>query len=227
MNSWNEQMQLLSVELVPFFMALVFHEYAHAAMANYWGDRTAQSQGRLTLNPLPHLDPIGSILFPILGMLSGSSFLFAWARPVPINEKYFRKLKPGIFWTALAGPAMNWFLALCSAVVFCLLEKWLPPTFFLHQPLILMAYISVRLNYTLMIFNLIPLPPLDGSKVLEVFLPYAYRRQFEQISQYSFFIFLALMMTGAFSILQYPIRFFTEWTLILTTTLFGVSSSGV
>src|SRR3990172_2247474 len=89
--------QMLSVQLVPFMMAVVFHEFAHGFIANRWGDTTARDQGRLTLNPLPHIDPIGTLLFPIINMVTGMGILIGWARPVPIDPSLFRKYRPGLF----------------------------------------------------------------------------------------------------------------------------------
>lgn len=223
MTSFTDRIQMLSVQLVPFIMAVVFHEYAHGYVANRWGDRTAKDAGRLTLNPLPHMDPIGTVLFPMLNMLTGMNLLFGWARPVPINPSRFRKYRSGLFWVSLAGPGMNFLLALFSAAIFCMIHLWISHEFYLFEPLIAMAYISVSLNYALGIFNLIPLPPLDGSKIVEAFLPYEMAQKYESISQYSFFILLALLFTGVFSILTYPIRFFSHLTLASMASLFQVS----
>ena len=203
-------------------MAVVFHEYAHGFVANYWGDNTAKSKGRLTLNPIPHMDPLGTIIFPVINMLSGSTILFGWAKPVPINPSRFRKFRPGLFWVALAGPGMNFLLANISAFLFCAIHAWVPTTFYLHEPLVAMAYISVSLNYALGIFNLIPLPPLDGSKIVEAFLPLAAARRYEAFAKYSFFILIALLFSGALSFLSYPIRFCTNMTLFMVSTLFGI-----
>src|SRR3954464_7519318 len=157
--------QLLSIQMVPFIMAVVFHEFAHGFVANLWGDSTAKDQGRLTLNPIPHLDPIGTVLFPLINMLSGFNALIGWAKPVPIDPRRFRKYRPGLFWVSLAGPGMNILLAIISAASFFALSRWMPRTFYLYDPLIKMSLVSVSLNYALGIFNLIPLPPLDGSKI--------------------------------------------------------------
>lgn len=223
MGSLAEGFQMLSIRLVPFIMAVVFHEYAHGFVANYWGDNTAKSKGRLTLNPIPHIDPFGSIIFPAITMLSGMNILFGWAKPVPIDPRHFRKLRPGLFWVSLAGPGMNFLLAVTSAFVFCAIQAWVPNTFYLYEPLVGMAYVSVTLNYALGIFNLIPLPPLDGSKIIEAFLPIEAARKYESITKYSFFILIALLMSGAFRFLSYPIMFCANVTLFLVSSLFGLS----
>ena len=222
-STFQERLQLTAVQIVPFIMAVVFHEYAHGFVANRWGDSTAKDQGRLTLNPLPHLDPIGTVLFPMLNMLLGINLLFGWAKPVPINPTRFKKYRPGLFWVSLAGPGMNFLLANLSALVYCLINRFMPTTFYLYEPLIAMAYISISLNYALGIFNLLPLPPLDGSKMVQSFLSYNATRTYESISQYSFFILLGLLWVGALNVLVYPIRFLTQLTLTGAALLFGLT----
>jgi len=217
----------MSVQLVPFIMAVVFHEFAHGFVANRCGDNTAKAAGRLTLNPLPHLDPIGTVLFPLINMLSGMNLLFGWARPVPIDPRLFKNYRSGLFWVAFAGPGMNFILAIVSSLAFVAIRLWVPETFYYHEPLASMALISVSLNYALGIFNLIPLPPLDGSKIIQSFLPHPLAMKYESLAQFSFFILMALLLTGAFAILSYPIRFLTDLTITLAALLFhfpGVAS---
>lgn len=222
MESFSENIRHLSLQMVPFIMAVVFHEFAHGFIANRWGDNTAKAAGRLTLNPVPHIDPIGTLLFPMINMLTGIPILIGWARPVPINPARFTKYRPGLFWVSLAGPGMNFLLAILSAATCCAFAAWVPQTFYLFEPLVSMSLVSVTLNFALGIFNLIPLPPLDGSKIIEAFLPYEAARKYEAISQYSFFILMALLMSGAFSVLHYPIQFFSRLTLFGMAQLFGV-----
>jgi Zn-dependent protease len=199
---------------------VVFHEWAHGFIANQWGDKTAKDAGRLTLNPVPHIDMLGTIIFPLVNMLSGTNFLIGWAKPVPIDPRRFRKLRPGLFFVALAGPGMNVLLAFLSAAAFCAITLWVPETFYLHEPLVTMALVSVSLNYALGIFNLIPLPPLDGSKMIESMLPAGAARKYEQLARYSFFILMALLLTGALSVLGYPIRMLSNLTLYVMARLF-------
>lgn len=217
-----EGVRTLSVQLVPFIMAVVFHEYAHGFIANQWGDPTAKDAGRLTLNPIPHMDPIGTVIFPMVNMLSGMNILFGWARPVPIDPRRFRKYRSGLFWVSLAGPGMNFLLANISAALFCCIQLWMKPDTYLFEPLTRMAGVSVTLNYALGIFNLIPLPPLDGSKMVQSFLSYSATQKYESLSRYSFFILIALMFTGAFSILRYPIMFCSNLTLFGMAHLFNL-----
>jgi Zn-dependent protease len=210
------RLQMLSVQLVPFIMAVVFHEYAHGFVAHRWGDDTAKNAGRLTLNPVPHIDLMGSLVFPMILMLSGTNILFGWAKPVPIDPRLFKKYRNGLFWVSLAGPGMNFLLAVLSAIAFCALHLWVSPEFYLYEPLTKMAMISITLNYALGIFNLIPLPPLDGSKVLEAFLPMEVARKYEKLARYSFLILIGLLFTGAFNVLSYPILFCSNVTLEVT-----------
>ncbi len=220
MLSFEERLQGFLIQIVPFIMAVVFHEFAHGWVANRWGDPTAKNSGRLTLNPVPHIDILGTLIFPAINMLSGINLLIGWAKPVPINPSRFKNYRKGLFWVSLAGPGMNFILAILSAFAVCILHTWVPRTFYLHDPLFKMSIVSVSLNYFLGIFNLIPLPPLDGSKVVEVFLSYEASRKYEALAQYSFYIFMALLMTGAFSVLSIPVHFFTELTLRWVSALF-------
>ena len=217
----QQGLQDLSIQFVPFMMAVVFHEFAHGYMANRYGDTTARDSGRLTLNPAPHVDVLGTLILPILMMVSGVSFLFGWARPVPINPSRFKNYRSGLFWVSFAGPGMNFLMALLSGAAFAAIRTWMPETFYLHEPLVGMAIASVTVNYALAIFNLIPLPPLDGSKMVQSFLSYDATRKYEAISQYSFFILMGLMWTGALSVLGYPIVFLRNLTLYGMTVLFG------
>ncbi len=214
---------MLSIQLVPFMMAVVFHEFAHGFVAYRWGDKTAQEAGRLTLNPIPHLDPFGTVLFPIINMLTGMNILFGWAKPVPIDPRRFRKYRHGLFWVSLAGPGMNFLLAILSAAAFCSIRLWMSPDFYLFEPLLGMTYVSISLNYALGIFNLIPLPPLDGSKIIESFLSFSAMRKYESLAQYSFFILIALLLTGALNVLSYPIGFCSSITLGLMAKLFHLA----
>jgi len=212
MNDFGERIQILSIQAVPFIMAIVFHEYAHGAMAKRFGDTTAKDAGRLTLNPIPHLDPIGTFI-PLVSILLGIPLLFGWAKPVPIDPRRFSKFRPGLFWVAAAGPGMNAILALFSAIIFCSIRLFVPEKAFFYEPLSAMALVSVSLNYSLGIFNLLPLPPLDGSKIIESMLPLELARKYERLAQYSFWILIALLFTGALNVLRAPITFATEETV--------------
>ncbi len=219
-DSFTQFIQTISIEFIPFMIAVVFHEFAHGFVANLWGDGTAKEHGRLTLNPVPHIDPLGTIVMPLLTFMGGVGI--AWAKPVPIDPRRFRKLRPGLFSVSIAGVAMNAALALVGAMFFCILLKWVPDTFYLAEPLERMSIALVRWNVMLAVFNLLPLPPLDGSKIIESFLPPKAAMRFESLTKFSFFIFLALWISGAFRYLGYPIAYCTDKTLRLMVWLFNV-----
>ncbi|MBU6376342.1 MAG: site-2 protease family protein [Bdellovibrionales bacterium] len=223
MSSFSDSIQRLSIMIVPFLMAVIFHEFAHGFVASRWGDQTARDQGRLTLNPAPHIDPLGTLLLPMLMLFMGSGMLFGWARPVPINPTRFRKYRAGLFWVSLAGPAMNFILAAFSGIAFAAILKFMQPDFYLFDPLLQMTKASVLLNFSLGLFNLLPLPPLDGSKILEAFLPYNAMKIYESITPYSLYIFLALMFTGALSMILSPsVQFLSQFTLSQSIALFRI-----
>lgn len=226
MGSWAERIQYVAIQMVPFMMAVIVHEFGHGWMAKFWGDSTASDQGRLTLNPVPHIDPIGTVLFPLINMFTGIPLLIGWAKPVPVNPTRFRKYRPGLFWVSLAGPGMNFTLGFFSAFALCLLVAFVPRDFYYFEPFLLMTRAAISVNFALGIFNLLPIPPLDGSKVIESFLSYNATRRYEAIAQYSFWILMALMFTGALSILHYPIQWMSEASLMLAVSffrLFGVA----
>jgi Zn-dependent protease len=222
MESFAANLQQFVVQFPPFVMAVCFHEYAHGRMAKAWGDQTAQEQGRLTLNPVAHADVLGTLVFPAINMLSGMNLLFGWAKPVPIDPRRFRKFRPGLFWVSLAGVMMNVLLAAISAFACAAIQRWASPDFYLFEPLVRMTIASISINYALAIFNLVPLPPLDGSKIVESFLPYRMAQKYESLAQYSFFILMALLLTGALSVLSGPIVWCTKLTLYFALLLFQV-----
>lgn len=184
-----------------FFLALAFHEASHAWMADRLGDPTARREGRVTLNPLPHLDPIGTILMPLLMIVTGGGFLIGWAKPVPVNPYNLHYPKRDYMLVSLAGPAANVLTAVTFAILFHLLVLILPglPQA-LSEPLLLFLVIGVRLNLLLAFFNLIPVPPLDGSGILQGLLPERYEMMFQQIRPYGFFILIFLFMMGALNV---------------------------
>ncbi len=224
-TSFEQRVQMTAVQFGPFLLAVVFHEFAHGLVARLWGDKTAQEQGRLTLNPIAHIDPIGTIAFPLMNMLLGINLLIGWAKPVPIDPRRFRKFRLGLFFVAAAGPMMNFFIAILSALLFGALVAWAPDDFYFKEPFLLMAQTSVFLNYALGIFNLIPLPPLDGSKIIESMLPIHLAARYERLAQYSFLLIMGLLFLGAFQYLSIPITFLGKATLIGAAHLFGITAT--
>lgn len=187
----------------PLLMALTFHEFAHGYVAYRLGDPTAKDMGRLTLNPLSHLDPIGTIAFFFIK--------FGWAKPIPVNPVYFKNPKNDMLWVALAGPATNLALAVASA----LLAKgvWLMASILPYSttaeavlvPLNGMLIASVWINLVLCILNLIPIPPLDGSRILTGLLPNKMAMSYMKLERYGFILILALFASGILSKVIVPI----------------------
>lgn len=191
--------------------SVVIHEVSHGAMANYLGDPTAKEAGRLTLNPISHLDPIGSILLPLflilMAKVSGGGIIFGWAKPVPINPYNFRDQKWGSAKVALAGPGAN----LALALFFGLLLRFLPDFLFLPGLALMFSYI-VYINLLLAVFNLLPIPPLDGSHILFTFLPSLSDRIKIFLARFGFFLLLFFIFF-LFPLMSSLIR----WLFVLIT----------
>jgi Zn-dependent protease len=181
--------------IIAVLYSIIFHELAHGYVADYLGDYTARYSGRLTLNPLAHLDPIGSILLPIFTYLTGG-FIFGWARPVPVNPFNFKNPKRDMAIVGIAGPLTNIFLAL----IFAFLFKTLSPILPLNQDIFLFL---IRINLVLAIFNLLPIPPLDGSRVFLSFLPMEKQIYLEQFGIILVFIFLFFAFPLIISIVNF------------------------
>lgn len=193
------------LSLVAVFTAIVLHEFSHGYIAFRLGDPTAKVQGRLTLNPLAHIDPIGTILVPIVLVILRSPFLFGWAKPVPINPNYFRNPYKGMFYVAIAGPLMNIALALGASAIGRLAILITPlsllygrgfSAYFVQTIFYLLGFFVI-INIILAVFNMLPIPPLDGSRVLTYFLPPEGKRVMMQLERYGFLIVLALLYLGA------------------------------
>lgn len=187
----------LVVMVLALMISVVWHEWAHAKVAFHYGDPTAQSQGRLTLNPVAHIDPLGSVLLPALLIFSGVGFVFGWAKPVPVNPSYFKEPNKGMMFVALAGPMVNISLAFVAGGLFNILKilplEWIVLDYFLYA-----LRVMVPLNLVLAIFNLFPIPPLDGSRILNFFLSTKYQLLLHKIEPYGFFIVIACIYIGVF-----------------------------
>ena len=193
--------------LPALLIALSFHEYAHARIAYAWGDPTAKNEGRLTLNPLVHLDPLGLLMMLFVR--------FGWARPVPINPFYFRDRRKGLFWVSLAGPGMNLLLGFAATFLWVLGRGW-GWGFFVES---ILSYLVIY-NVFLAIFNIIPLPPLDGSKILSSLLPPRQLSYYQTIEPYGPFLLIALLVFGRLPALLVPvanviIKYYTTFALLL------------
>jgi Zn-dependent protease len=188
-------LQFISVAAIPMLFAITVHEAAHGWMAGRFGDRTAEMLGRVTLNPVKHIDPVGTIVVPVL-MLIMSGFVFGWAKPVPINSRNFRNPKRDIIPVAFAGPGANLCMALFWAAFFHLTAALSPALgdaagFFLK-----MSQIGVFINFLLMIFNLLPILPLDGGRVLRGLVPESLGRHLDAFERYGFIIVVGLLVLG-------------------------------
>jgi len=195
--------------IIILIFSIVIHEVSHGAMANYLGDPTAKYAGRLTLNPIPHIDPIGSIILPgILIMMNmilpGGGIIFGWAKPVPINPYNFRDQKYGSAKVALAGPGAN----LAIALFFGLALRFFPVVSAISGLYVVFSYI-VYINILLAVFNLLPVPPLDGSHILFAFLPYRMENIKIFLSQFGIFILLFIIF------------FFFQWIVLIINWIFA------
>lgn len=189
--------QILALGIIILVFSVILHEVMHGYVALLFGDHTAERAGRLTLNPIPHIDPIGTILLPGLLMLLHSGFLIGWAKPVPINPLNFNNLKKGEIFVSLAGVFANFALALGFALLYHISGTFYPNNMFLR-----ILEFGVQINLVLGVFNLLPVPPLDGSKVLVALLPYGMARNFERVSfQYGFMIILLLLYLNIIGII--------------------------
>jgi Zn-dependent protease len=197
--------QLVSVLVVPVLFAIVVHEVAHGWVAKHLGDPTAQRLGRLTLNPLKHVDPVGTILVPALLVLLRTGFVFGWAKPVPITWENLRHPKRDMAIVAAAGPAANLLMALFWAIL-AKIGFLLPETAgWIGEPLRYMGLGGILANVLLMVFNLLPLPPLDGGRVAVGLLPGPLAWQLSRVEPYGFFILIGLMITGVLGYLILPV----------------------
>jgi Zn-dependent protease len=194
----------VSILAVPFLMAITFHEYAHGYVAYRLGDPTAKNEGRLTLNPIKHLDPMGTLVLVLTRMIG-------WAKPVPVDPRYFRDPRKGMVYVSLAGATANFILALVFALLFRALILFMgsgitPTGLQLLVPALLMCQAGVFLNLYLGAFNLLPIPPLDGSKVLAGLLPPHLAIGYMQIERYGMLLIILLIFLGAFRYLLAPMN---------------------
>jgi Zn-dependent protease len=196
----------LAIIAVPVLAAITFHELAHGYVAYLLGDPTAKNAGRLTLNPLKHLDPLGTLVLVVTRMIG-------WAKPVPVDPRYFMDPKRGMMLVSVAGPASNFLLALLFALLYHgLVFSWgvmgAQASVAMFKPLVLMCQAGVVINLALGMFNLLPIPPLDGSKILAGVLPADMAQGLLRLERYGFMIILVLALTGVLGKIIFPaIRF--------------------
>ncbi|MDR0776834.1 MAG: site-2 protease family protein [Azonexus sp.] len=214
----NALIQTIAIAALPVIFAITLHEAAHGYAARHFGDPTAWQLGRISLNPLRHIDPIGTILIPAAILLfSGGSFLFGYAKPVPVDFGRLRNPKRDMLWVALAGPAANLFMALCWGLLLKL--AWELPSNIFTLPLSEMSKIGIIVNCVLMVLNLLPLPPLDGGRVAVSLLPHRLAWRFARIEPWGFPILLLLLFTGILSQVMTPLVVFAAR---LIESIFGL-----
>ena len=195
--------QTIAISALPVIFAITVHEAAHGYAARHFGDNTAWLAGRISLNPLRHIELFGTILLPALLHFIGSPFLFGWAKPVPVNFSRLRNPKQDMFWVALAGPAVNLLMAIAWTALLKI-DVLLPRNYFTF-PLALMCEIGIGVNLALMGLNLLPLPPLDGGRIVTSLLPWQYAVRFASLERWGFFILLGLLYLNVLDYTVWPL----------------------
>jgi len=204
--------QTIAIYALPVLFAITLHEAAHGYVARHFGDLTAYAQCRISLNPLRHIDPVGTILVPgvilVLSTLSGAGgFLFGWAKPVPVNFSALRKPRQHMAWVAAAGPGANLAMALGWAMLFHV-APWLPR--FFAVPLIYMADAGIRVNLVLMFLNLLPILPLDGGRIVASLLPGRAAWQYAKLEPWGLPVIVLLLVTGTLGTVLRPLVVVSE-----------------
>lgn len=196
--------QSIAIAALPVVLAITLHEAAHGYAARHFGDPTAWMEGRITANPLKHIDPVGTVLVPLLILIvSTGGFLFGWAKPVPVNFGNLKNPKRDMLWVAAAGPGANLVMALGWAALMKL--AWVLPLNYFSLPLARMAEIGILINLSLMLLNLLPLPPLDGGRIAVSLLPHRLAWRFAQLERWGFPILLVLLFTGILGAVLRPL----------------------
>lgn len=214
--------QGITIYALPVIFAITLHEAAHGYVAKYFGDFTAFNQGRISLNPTKHIDPVGTILVPaslfiISKITMGAGFLFGWAKPVPVNFANLRHPKQDMLWVAAAGPGANLVMAFFWALVIKL--AMVMPINDLTKPMILMGIAGIEINVILMVLNLLPLPPLDGGRMAVSLLPHRIAYHFAKIEPYGFMILLVLLISGVLGVIVWPLITFMK---LMIVSFFGL-----
>ncbi|HUV98701.1 MAG TPA: site-2 protease family protein [Gallionella sp.] len=208
----------VAIGAIPILFAITLHEAAHGYVARHFGDMTAEKAGRISLNPLHHIDPVGTILLPLLMFWATSgAFVFGWAKPVPVNFAALRRPKQDMLWVAIAGPASNLAMALGWALLYKL--GLIFPENYFSGPLLGMAQIGMQINVILMVLNLLPLPPLDGGRVAVSLLPHRQAFQLARVEPYGMFILILLAVTQVLGLILLPL---VNMVFKLILLIFGI-----
>jgi Zn-dependent protease len=204
----GDLIQTIAIWALPVIFAITLHEAAHGYVAKHFGDLTAYAQGRVSLNPLRHIDMTGTIIVPLVLLLlsklfGGSGILFGWAKPVPVNFSGLRHPKRDMLWVAAAGPGANLLMALFWALVLKFAIN--VPESGYALPMGLMGKAGIQINVVLMVLNLLPIPPLDGGRIAVSLLPHRLSHRFSRIEPYGMFILLLLLFSGILGIIMWPL----------------------
>ena len=212
----EQLIQTIAIAAIPILFAITLHEAAHGYVARYFGDMTADREGRISLNPIHHIDPVGTILLPMLTLWLGG-VLFGWAKPVPVNFGALRHPKKDMLWVAIAGPASNLLMALGWGLLARLALSFQDSYF--AEPMMEMAQIGIKINVVLIALNMLPLPPLDGGRVAVSLLPHRQAFMLARLEPYGMFILIFMVMTPLLGwILMPPIAGLTN----LINFIFGL-----
>ena len=203
--------QYFTISIIPVLLAITVHEAAHGYAAKHFGDKTAYYLGRITLNPIKHIDPLGTVVIPGMLLLLSAPFLFGWAKPVPVNFSNLNNPKKDMMWVALAGPASNLVMAIIWAIILGLFKSS-STSYALF--VIGMAQVGIMINLVLMLLNLLPIPPLDGGRMAVSLLPSPWSYKLASIERYGMFILIFLIVSGLLSAILLPLLRFFQGTLI-------------
>jgi len=203
--------QYFTISIIPVLLAITVHEAAHGYAAKHFGDKTAYFLGRITLNPIKHIDPIGTVVIPGMLLLLSAPFLFGWAKPVPVNFSNLNNPKKDMMWVALAGPASNLVMAIIWAIILGLFKSS-GASYALF--VIGMAQVGIMINLVLMLLNLLPIPPLDGGRMAVSLLPSPWSYKLASIERFGMFILIFLIVSGLLSAILLPLLRFFQGTLI-------------
>ncbi|MDX8379831.1 MAG: site-2 protease family protein [Gallionella sp.] len=212
----DQLIQTIAIAAIPILFAITLHEAAHGYVARYFGDNTAYLQGRISLNPIRHIDPVGTVFLPLLTLVLGG-VLFGWAKPVPVNFGALRNPKKDMLWVALAGPVSNLVMALVWAILYKLSTA--NEGVYFAIPLMGMAVVGIKINLVLMVLNLLPLPPLDGGRIAVSLLPHREAYQLSRIEPYGMFILIFLAVTPVLGWVLFPLVRIAQHILL---TLVGI-----